>query len=214
MMMRRVTELVGKPIVTSDTGKDVGSAADVLVSQDGSRLVGFVITRGTLRGEKGVLPFEQVQSLGRDVIVAKGEPLILDREQWADEGVASIRSSSFVHKRIVTTDGRRLGEVKDLCVDERSGDIAGYEVVESGFAGLVQRRRTVERSGRVVVGPDVVILDADALAENESEAREPMPGTDAAGGMHPDPLQRADSTVKPGMWPGRPGRAQPIEPRK
>jgi uncharacterized protein YrrD len=158
--MRRVSELVGKTVVTSDTGEDVGRAADILVSDDGARVVGVVITHGVLANEKGVLPFDQVQSLGRDVIVAKGEPPVLDAHQWADEGVATIRSSSFRHKRIVTSDGRELGEVTDLCVDERSGDVTGYEVSESGFGGLVQRHRVIERSGNAVIGRDVVIVDA------------------------------------------------------
>ena len=156
--MHRVSQLVGKPIVTSESGEHVGKTTDLLISQDGSHIVGFVVSGGILGSEKGVLPYDQVHSLGGDVIVANGVEPVLDRNDWRARHVEAIRSSDFTHKRVVSTDGVSMGQLKDLCVDEPTGRIGGYEIAQSRFLGLGHRCQIVEPSGDVVIGKDVLLI--------------------------------------------------------
>ena len=165
--MRRVSEVIGNRVVTSDTGENVGTAVDLLFNPDGSHLIGVVLGRGVLGNEQGVLSFEAVQTLGHDVIVVRPPHPVWDRQQWEARGKNSLRSSVLTHKRVISADGRELGQVKDLCVDEHTGVLEGYEVTDSVFGALVHRRRIVRPVGNVVVGPDVVIVTAsvDGIGE-------------------------------------------------
>ena len=52
----RVSEVVGKPIVSADTGEKLGTVADLLVDSAAARVVGLVIRGGLLSAEH-VLPY-------------------------------------------------------------------------------------------------------------------------------------------------------------
>jgi uncharacterized protein YrrD len=208
--MRRLSALIGKSIVNRDTGERIGKSADVLVSHDGSRVVGVVVGGGMLSGEAGVLPLEQVQSFGGDVIISTGERPLVDVDGWRARAPETIRSSTLAQRRLVTRAGEDLGAIRDVCIDER-GVVRGYEVADSGFAGLVQQHRLVEPTGGAVIGPDVVLVDRvedSAGAAPSPDAVGPVftssPGT-AAPAARPSP--------QPGTSPANPIPGQPVEPR-
>lgn len=166
--MRRVSELVGKPIVTLDTGEKVGHAADLLVDSSGDHLVGIVIGGGVLSGER-VLPYDHVQALGEDTIVARTQHGTLGAREWRDHDRDASRSSTLKGRRVVTRDGRQIGTVHDVYIDPDTGHVEGYEVRERVFAGLVSRPRVLPRSGDVTIGPDVVIVSSEAAAQLEAQ---------------------------------------------
>lgn len=177
--MQRVSQLVGKPIVTADTGEKVGHAADLLVSPAGDRVIGVVVGSGVLGSER-VLPYDDVQALGDDAIVARSQERVMSPAQWQERGADSSRSSSLKDKQVVTTEGRTIGTIKDVCVDERTGEIEGYDLGDRIFGGLISRRRMLPRSGDVTLGRDVVVvsqaaaeaLDAMTADEGEDGVRE------------------------------------------
>jgi len=206
--MHRVSELVGRPVVTNDGGERVGKTSDLLVSPDGTAVVGLVVSSGVLGGEKGVVPFRDVRSLGGDVIVANGREPVLDGESWHAKEVETIRSSTLLRKHVVTDDGRAIGPLKDVCVEEDSGRIGAYEVGESEFAGLIRHHRLIEGVGEVIIGPDLIIIPAAAVADPaESGAGTTGPINDPRSGPPNEPVPRTGPTrVDP--VPG-----QPVEPR-
>jgi len=81
-MTRRATELIGKPVVSADTGQKLGTVSDLLLDEAGNRLVGLVLRHGLMKSEN-VLPAESVQTLGADAIVSRSGKLIAAKE-WRD----------------------------------------------------------------------------------------------------------------------------------
>jgi uncharacterized protein YrrD len=163
--VQRAAQIVGKLIVTADTGEKVGEAADLLVDESGQRIVGVVVRSGLL-GRETVLPYEEVQAVGGDAIVARSQERVMTPQEWHEHGPHASRSSSLKNRRVVTTEGRQLGTIRDMCVDERTGAIEGYELAERVFAGLIMQYRILPRSGQVTLGPDAVVVSqaaADAL---------------------------------------------------
>jgi uncharacterized protein YrrD len=154
--MPRVSTMIGKSVVSADTGEKLGSVSDTIVGGGGDRIVGLVVRSGFLASER-VLPFQDVQALGHDAIVAVAQDRMRQASEWRAERADTLRSSSFTDKRIVTADGRELGTVQDLHIDERTGDIDGYDVSERLFGPLVTRRRLLRRSGDVTLGRDVIV---------------------------------------------------------
>lgn len=78
-MTTRVTDVLGKPVVSAATGRKLGTVGDVLLDDTGRALVGLVIRHGMLAGEE-VLSADQVQSLGADAVVSRSDELITARE--------------------------------------------------------------------------------------------------------------------------------------
>lgn len=171
-LMRRVSEYVGKPIVSADTGEKVGTVADVLVDTDAGRIVGVIVGGGLLTSEQ-VLPYADVQVMGGDAVIAKSRQRIVGAREWRDAGSDAARAKTYRNRRVITTGGRELGAVRDVYVNENTGLIEAYDVAAPGFTRLVQRRSVLPQSADVTVGPDALVVSEDAAREFE----EPMSTT-------------------------------------
>jgi uncharacterized protein YrrD len=82
-MSKRVTRVIGKPVVSALTGERLGTVADLLLDDTGTAVVGFVLRDGWLKGET-VLPASALQTLGRDAIVSRSSELIGAKE-WREQ---------------------------------------------------------------------------------------------------------------------------------
>jgi uncharacterized protein YrrD len=81
-MSKRASDVIGKPIVSADSGKKLGTVGDLLLDDHGRELLGLVVRHGALRRED-VLPVEAVQSLGADAVVSKSD-ILVDAREWRD----------------------------------------------------------------------------------------------------------------------------------
>jgi uncharacterized protein YrrD len=81
-MTKRATDVIGRPVVSADTGRKLGSVTDLLLDDAGTEIVGLVVKHGALRGED-VLPASAIHSLGPDAVVSRTDELINGRE-WRD----------------------------------------------------------------------------------------------------------------------------------
>ena len=79
--MQRATQLVGRAIVSADSGRRLGTVADVLLDEDRNRIVGLIVRSGWLKKER-VLPYGAVQSLGRDAVIARSEQELIGPSDW------------------------------------------------------------------------------------------------------------------------------------
>jgi len=77
--MHRAKDLIGKPIVSADTGDRLGVVADVLL--DEHQVAGLVVRSGWL-GRERVLPFETVRSLGGDAVIARSSADLVAPREW------------------------------------------------------------------------------------------------------------------------------------
>jgi uncharacterized protein YrrD len=166
--VQRISELIGRTILTADTGERVGAVSD-LVLED-TRLVGVVVGGGWFAGER-VLPFAEVQALGRDALIARSHNGLVDARTWKVHEARVSRSSQLKDKPVVTQGGRQIGTVRDVFVDERSGLIEAYEIAGRRFAGLVARHATLPQAGDITIGPDVVVVSDQAAEAFEADAR-------------------------------------------
>ena len=78
-MTTRATHVIGKPVVSADTGRKLGTVDDLLLDDSGRALIGLVVRHGVLRHEE-VLSADQVQSLGTDAVVSRSDRLITAKE--------------------------------------------------------------------------------------------------------------------------------------
>jgi uncharacterized protein YrrD len=159
-------QLIGKPIVSAETGHKLGEVADLLLDDEQGRLVGVVIGGGMF-GTERVLPYGDVQTIGPDVIVARSESGVLDAKQWRERGTHAARTSGLKHRRVVTADGRDIGTINDICVDEKTGNVTGYDVTGRG---LIRRHSIVRQSADVTIGRDVILIPDEEMSSTGQEA--------------------------------------------
>jgi uncharacterized protein YrrD len=165
--MHRLSELIGRPVVSQDAGATIGEVSDLLV--DGDRVVAIVLAGGIMASEH-VLPFGDVRLLGEDTIIALSATALVGAKQWNRSGAKSQRLSSLRMKQIVTTSGQSLGLVGDVYVDG-SGTVTGYDVETRGFGGLVKRHERLSAAG-VIAGPHALVVSDDAASSFSSKAKD------------------------------------------
>jgi len=164
--MHKLSNVVGKPVVSAESGERIGKVADLLLDADSRHVVGLVVAAGLLGGEH-VLPFRDVQTLGRDAVIARSRSGVMSPVEWRREAVQSVRTSTLKHKRVLTTGGRALGEVQDVLLGD-TGNVEALEISGSSVGGLLSRRTTVPQAPGVTVGADAVLVPeeaADALRD-------------------------------------------------
>ena len=156
--MYRLSHIIGKTVVSAETGIRLGSVSDVLLEEGRGRIVGLVLGSGLLAKEH-VMPFADVQTLGRDAVLARTDAGIAGPREWRKSGVKTTRSSELRGRAVVSAAGERLGNVSDLMIDERTGAFDGLEVAWGHrLAGLRRRHSVVPASSDVRIGPDAIIV--------------------------------------------------------
>lgn len=145
--MHRVNEIVGKPIVSAETGDRLGSVSDALLKDGGVNVVALIIGGGLLAKEH-VLPFRDIQTLGGDTVLARTDAGISSPQEWRRSGVKATRTSELRGKPVVTVGGQRLGEVSDLLVNDETGAFEGIEVAEPVSAGCARSGQFCTRRKR------------------------------------------------------------------
>ena len=98
-MTKRATDVIGKPVVSADSGRKLGTVGDLLLDEAGLAVVGLVVKHGALRGED-VLPASAVHSLGPDAVVSRTDELI-DGREWRDREIVRRRDEHSVPPREV-----------------------------------------------------------------------------------------------------------------
>ena len=82
--MQRASHIIGKPVVSADSGEKLGTVDDLLVDEKGSQLVGLVVRQGWRHSEQ-VLPAASVQTFGRDAVVTRSSADLVGAKQWTED---------------------------------------------------------------------------------------------------------------------------------
>ena len=154
--MQRVSELIGKSIMSAELGQRIGEVSDVLLDPQSQQALGLVIAGGAFRSEQ-VLAYEDIQTIGRDAVVTRSGAVAIAAKDWRQRQVTTMRSSALRSKRVITTTGRALGEVHDVILGD-DGRISSFEVTGSKLGGLVRSRFMLPHTGDVTLGADAVLV--------------------------------------------------------
>ena len=160
--MQKVSELVGKSIVSAESGEQLGKVADMLLDQQSQRVLAIVIEGGLFSSEH-VLPLSDVQTLGKDAVVARSGTGVVGAKDWRQRTIEVVRTSRLKHKPVLTTSGRALGEIHDVLLDE-TGIVEGFEITGSRLGRVLGRHSLLPRANAVTVGADAVIVSDESAA--------------------------------------------------
>lgn len=167
--MYRLSDMIGKPVVSTSSGDKLGTVSDALLDASAVQVVGLVVRHGLLAKEQ-VLPLEDVERVGRDAVLARSDEHLMTSREWRDSDVAATRSSAIRGRRVMTASGEQLGALSDILVDEETGAFDGLEIESHSFGGLRTRRTVLPRHAAPRIGPDAVIVRHGIVWEDDPAA--------------------------------------------
>lgn len=152
--------LIGKPVVTLDTGTQIGETHDVVYSAAAGRLVGFTLLQNAglfKRGDTYWLPAESIHALGEDAVtVPSGDHLTAVEGDVND--YAAQAGQGVLGKRLMTEDGKFLGAIDDVLIERDTQKVVAYEVSGGLIQDLYQGQTDVPVDTVLSIGHDVVIV--------------------------------------------------------
>lgn len=162
-MSVRLNDLKGKMVIDLISGSNLGYLDDIRVSPDLIQPVALVISRGMFFNRSArFIPAEDVKVWGKDAILVEGAERSLG-DSRGERSWLSVTDRVRNHF-IISSDGRRVGQIQDVLVDEQ-GRLTEYELSQVFVTGRLAKTRTLPVQNTRSIGKDVIIVDLGDLAD-------------------------------------------------
>lgn len=166
--MHKGSDVIGKVVVTYDTGERVERVQDLLFDQDSNQLLGILVDEGGWLSGARVVALKDVQAIGPNAVVIPSKSAIAKSRKIPEIRQILKRNNVLKDTRIMTTNGRDLGTTVDLYFNEETGVVEGYEVSGGLFADMYSGRSFVPAPQTLNIGEDVAFVPpeiADLMEE-------------------------------------------------
>ncbi|WP_282936425.1 PRC-barrel domain-containing protein [Paenibacillus sp. RC67] len=167
--MKRARDVIGLPIICVQSGKQVGTAKDLLLG-DAWQVEAVLLETKHWFATPSCILWKDVIALGEDAITIEHEEVIsrLDDEQCYTSLVNGDRKLKGMP--VLTINGQQLGIVDDVYLDQNRGKkVIGYELTEGFISDLKEGRKWLPLPDSVTVGKDAIIVPVhcnDTLEES------------------------------------------------
>ncbi|NMG19853.1 PRC-barrel domain-containing protein [Brasilonema bromeliae] len=159
--MRKGSDLIGKVVITYDTGEQIDRVQDLIFDQDSHQLLGLLVDEGGLFRATRVIPFTSIQAIGPNAVVVPSKKAVVKLRAVPEIKAIMKRNNVLRATRIFTVNGRDLGTMVDLYFDEETGSVEGYEVSGGLFADAYSGRSFVPAPQTLKIGEDVAFVPVE-----------------------------------------------------
>ncbi|MCL5735905.1 MAG: PRC-barrel domain-containing protein [Actinobacteria bacterium] len=161
--MVKASEIVGRPVVLREGGRDAGRIRDLVVDAPGKRVLGFVIAEGLFRTTR-VAPWAGLLVIGPDSVILAGlssvvRPVDVPAIKEVLDGGNRIRGL-----RLQTTAGKDLGRIEDLLVNDQTGEVEGYELSGGVLSDTIGGHSFLPTPLSIELGKDVAFVAPEVEA--------------------------------------------------
>src|SRR6476646_9025235 len=127
-MDRLAGDLIGLPVVTLEGGSTMAKVEDMIVDPGRRQVLALVIGEKALGRATRAIPFGRISASGPDAVVVPNEKVALDLER--DPVLKGLDNGQKVQGvAVMTDDGKKIGTVRDMVIDDRTGEIKSYKVI-------------------------------------------------------------------------------------
>jgi uncharacterized protein YrrD len=150
----------GRAVVSIQNGQKIGSVSDIIVDADKLQVAALVLSKGTLFDrETSIIPAEEVQVWGQDVILVRQHDVIDDTGK-IPEGKRWLYADENLRGRyIVSVDGKRIGQIEDISIST-AGKLLGYQLSQVFIEGPLAESKRIDVGSTHSLGEDVLIVNS------------------------------------------------------
>ena len=156
--MQKAKSVIGKDVLSLATGGRIHSVKDILVGAGNDVVVAFLVDEGGLLGTSTVVPYEAIQSIGRDAVVIDQESSVVPAANTPEVKAILDRNNKPVGKPVYTEDGQKMGDIADFYFDDANGRITGFEVSGGLLGNLARGSSYLGADDVTLAGRDVVFV--------------------------------------------------------
>lgn len=160
--MIKSRDLIGRLIVTVTRGEIVGKVKDVLIDPERWEVAALVLPSKVFSKESLIIPRSVVHVFGQDVVLVKSNET-MPRDDTLDHVASLIAvSGQMKGRQIATEKGVKVGVLNDVLVDE-AGKVVAYDLAKVFVKGSLAKTKEIPFHATRSVGPDLIIVEANAI---------------------------------------------------
>ena len=225
--MIRAKELGGRAVVDVDAAEKLGKIDRIVLDPESRRVAGFVVSKGSSIFNNDadiVISASCVHAVGPDAVT-------VHRTEGFDSGTTLKdlpRVSDITGRKVVSDQGRLMGTVDDVLIDENDGRIVGYTLSGDGIddklrnlvsgapaaAGEAKRAPFLRADANLRAGKDRLVAPEDAVSFDWDAMGAPASGVAGASARwdHREPSTGTTATqwLRDDAGPGATGRPEPL----
>jgi len=156
--MQKGKSVIGKDVLSLATGVRIHSVKDILIGAGNDQVVALLVDEGGLLGTSTVVPFEAVNSIGRDAVVIEQEEAVVAASSDPEVKAILNRTDKLLGKTVYTEDGQKMGSIADLYFDDASGRITGFEISGGTLGDLARGPSYLDTNEIQIAGRDAVFI--------------------------------------------------------
>lgn len=168
-MNRRASEIVGLPIITFGKGNKIYNAQDLLIEPERKQVLALLVLERSLFKSAKAIPFGRIQAIGPDAIVVPDSRATIDVNR--DPVLKKLYDKQIVRGlRVITEGGRKLGEISDILLESRTGEIQGFYVSIGRVLSITQGLRWLPSDSITSIGQRVLYVPEQVAADFEAQS--------------------------------------------
>ena len=182
--MRKGKSIIGLKIVSQTDAVELGKVRDLIFDHDTDELLALLVSEKDLFGliDAQIVPWSEVRAIGPDAVMVGSTASRIKAGDFPRVRDIMNRETALSGTRIVTDDGREIGTLADMYIDDETGKIVGYEVSGGFFSDSLSGKRFMQAIPDMPIGKGVAVVPSIVADEFEHQ-RANEPGG-AAGVAH------------------------------
>src|SRR4051812_19192939 len=117
--------LIGKPVITFDTGVRLASVEDLLIDPERNQVLALLIDQGAVFVSPKAIPFGHIKAIGENAVVVPQRNVVYDAKKDPDLR-RTFDQRTIKGTRVYSENGDRLGLISDMIIDDHTGEIYYY----------------------------------------------------------------------------------------
>ncbi len=182
--MRKGHSIIGLQVISQQDAKHLGKVLDLVFDHDADECVALVLRERGFLGLSSaqVVPWGEIQSIGKDAVMVRSDNAIVNPQEHGRLNDIMEREAHLSGTRIMTEDGRDVGNFAEIYLDEQTGKVLGYEVSGGFVSDTMSGKRYIPagRTDELRVGKDVLLASSEMASEFDRQSTEEPGGLRAA----------------------------------
>lgn len=167
--MRSGKSLIGLSVIGQNDGTRLGPVRDLIFDVEAGQVLALVLSEQDLFGliDASIVPWRDVRNVGKDAILVDsvGAKISLKSDERIHQLAQKQRDTILSGTQILTADGKSLGTLADMMIDETTGRVAGYEVSGGFVSDTLHGKKFLPASTPLSLGHDAAIVPPDAAQD-------------------------------------------------
>ncbi|WP_134686131.1 PRC-barrel domain-containing protein [Brevibacillus migulae] len=157
--MRKAMDVIGLPILSLESGAELGKVRDILCDQQW-RVLGFLVTEETWFQAGTYVPLDMLYAVGDDCLTVRSDAAAAPLHNLAAKDMIAFLTgpNRLKGKAVLTTSGELMGKVEDVYFLPDWEKLIGYELSNGWIADVKEGRRRLHATPSVVIGKQHLIV--------------------------------------------------------